>query len=238
MELKKLILDEAYHTQYMVHLGSTKMYHNLKQGYWKNRMKKEIPKYVSKCMTCQQLKAEHQKPACPLQSLQVPEWKWFYITMDFVVGLPRTQSGHDAIFVIMDQLTKTTHFLPCKMITPLINLANLYRKEIVRLHGVPASIVQDRDLRLTSKFWRALQEALGTILSSTIRKRTSNQREQFRLRLSLLTIIVIIPAYKWHNMKPCMVGDTKHLSVALMLVTSKLMGPKVVDDTSESIRLI
>lgn len=78
-------------------------------------MKKDIAEYVSKCLTCQQVKAEHQRPAGTLQPLPIPEWKWDHITMDFVTGLPRSHKGNDAIWVIVDRLTKVAHFLPIKM---------------------------------------------------------------------------------------------------------------------------
>ena len=110
------------------------------------------------------MKAEHQRPASMLQSLPIPEWKWDSISMDFVSGLPQIMRGHDAIWVIVDRLTKTTHFLPVKKTFSLNQLATLYVTEIVRLHGVPSNIMSDRDSIFISHFWRALQEALGTQL--------------------------------------------------------------------------
>ena len=84
--------------------------------------------------------------------------------MDFVVGLPRTQQGHDAIWVIIDRLTKSAHLLPVKVSYSLDKLAKIYIREVVRLHGVPISIVSDRDPRFTSRFWPSLQHTLGTKL--------------------------------------------------------------------------
>ena len=110
------------------------------------------------------MKAEHQKPGGKIQLLPIPVWKWEKITMDFVTGLPRTQRQHDAIWVIVDRLTKSVHFLPVNVEDSLENLAQLYVDEIVRLHGVPVSIVSDRDPRFTSRFWLSLQTALGTRL--------------------------------------------------------------------------
>ena len=108
-------------------------------------MKREIAEFVSKCLTCQQIKIEHQKPAGLLQPLSIPEWKWERITMDFVTGLPRTQGGHDAIWVIVDRLTKSAHFIATNNTYSLERYARLYVDEIVRLHGAPMSIVSDRD---------------------------------------------------------------------------------------------
>ena len=115
-------------------------------------MKRDVAKYVTECLVCQQVKAEHQHPAGTLQSLPIPEWKWDHITIDFVSGLPPTLRKHDAIWVIVDRLTKTAHFLPVRMTYSLQRLAQLYVDEIVRLHSVPTSIVLDRDPRFTSRF--------------------------------------------------------------------------------------
>ena len=116
-------------------------------------MKREIAEYVSTCLTCQQVKAEHQRPARLLQPLQIPEWKWEHITMDFVVGLPATQKGHNRVWVIVDRLTKMAQFLPFNAKWSVAKLVRYYVREVVRLHGVPASIVSDRDARFTSRFW-------------------------------------------------------------------------------------
>ena len=90
------------------------MYHDLKDTYWWNGMKRDIAEFVSKCLTCQQVKLEHQRPLRLLQQLPILEWKWDMIAMDFVSGLPRTSSGYDAIWAIIDRLTKTTHFFPLR----------------------------------------------------------------------------------------------------------------------------
>ena len=114
-ELKRDIMEEAHSSAYAMHPGSTKMYRTLKEHYWWNGMKKEIASFVSRCLTCQQVKAEHQKPARKIQLLPIPVWKWEKIAMDFATGLPRTLRQHDAIWVIVDQLTKSAHFLPVNL---------------------------------------------------------------------------------------------------------------------------
>jgi hypothetical protein len=114
-------------------------------------MRKEVAGYVAKYSICQQVKVEHRKPAGLLQPLPIPEWKWEMITMDFVLGLPREKRGNDAIWVIVDRLTKFALFLPVKMTDPVDKLAKMYVNEVVRLHGVPISIVSDRDPRFTSR---------------------------------------------------------------------------------------
>ena len=163
-QLKRDIMEEAHSSAYAMHPGSTKMYRTLKEHYWWNGMKKEIAGFVSRCLTCQQVKAEHQRPVEKIQLLPIPLWKWEKITMDFVTGLPRTQRQYDAIWVIVDQLTKSAHFMPVNIEDSLEKLAQLYVDEIVRLHGVPVSIVSDRDPRFTSNFWPSLQASLGTRL--------------------------------------------------------------------------
>src|SRR3954463_14323302 len=99
-----------------------------------------------------------------LQPLEIPMWKWDSISMDFIVGLPRTRGGHDSIWVIVDRLTKSAHFLPVKTTHRVIHLARLFIAEIVRLHGVPSSIVSDRDPKFTSRFWKVFHKELGTRL--------------------------------------------------------------------------
>ena len=126
------------------------------------------------------MKAEHQRPVGSLQPLAIPEWKWEHITMDFVIGLPRTLGGNNAIWVIVDRLKKFAHFLPMKVNFSLDRLASLYVKEIVRMHGVPVSIVSDRDPRFTSRFWHSLQKALSTKLSfsTAFHSQTDGQSER------------------------------------------------------------
>ncbi|XP_020967454.1 uncharacterized protein LOC110266784 [Arachis ipaensis] len=115
-------------------------------------MKNDVALHVSKCLTCQKVKIEHQRPARTLQPLEIPQWKWEIITMDFVLGLPRTRIGCDAIWVVVDRLTKSAHFLPIRISCTMEELARLYINEIVRLHGVPSTIVSDRDPRFTSRW--------------------------------------------------------------------------------------
>ncbi|GJX54250.1 putative reverse transcriptase domain-containing protein [Tanacetum coccineum] len=135
--VRTLIMDETYKSRYSVHPGADKMYYDLRDMYWWSGMTKDIAMYVRKCLTCSKVKAEHQRPSYRLQQPEIPEWKWERIAMDFVTKLPRTSSGHDLIWVIVDRLTK---------------------------HGVPISIISDHDGRFTSRFWQSMQEALGTQL--------------------------------------------------------------------------
>ncbi|GJW20678.1 hypothetical protein Tco_0031300 [Tanacetum coccineum] len=178
-DVRTLIMDEAHKSKYFVHPGADKMYYDLRDRYWWPGLKKNIVVYVSKCLTPLKVKAEHQRPSGLLQQPEIPEWKWKGIAMDFVTKLPRTSSGHDTIWVIVDRLTKSAHFLPMREDYKMDRLASLYLNEIVARHGVPISIISNRDSRFTSRFWRSMQEALGTRLdmSTAYHPQTDAQSE-------------------------------------------------------------
>ncbi|KAJ9561679.1 LOW QUALITY PROTEIN: hypothetical protein OSB04_006839 [Centaurea solstitialis] len=124
-QLRTLIMDEAHQSKYSIHPGSDKMYKGLKEHYWWPGMKRDIATYVSKCLTCAKVKVEHQKPSGLLQQPEIPEWKWEQVSMDFVTKLPKTKKGHDTIWVIVDRLTKSVHFLPIKETYSIDKLAQL-----------------------------------------------------------------------------------------------------------------
>ena len=178
--LRREILQEVRNSKFSVHPGSTKMYRDVRQRFWWPKMKRDIAQWVSSCLTCQRVKAEHQRPSGLLQPLPIPEWKWENITMDFIVALPTTTRGHNTIWVIVDRLTKSAHFLPIKETFRMDQLVKLYIKEIISRHGVPVSIVSDRDPRFTSRFWKSLQEYLGTRLdmSTAYHPQTDGQSER------------------------------------------------------------
>ncbi|KAL0541612.1 hypothetical protein IC582_021665 [Cucumis melo] len=178
--VKTELLSEAHSSPFSMHPGSTKMYQDLKRVYWWRNMKREVAEFVSRCLVCQQVKAPRQKPAGLLQPLSIPEWKWENVSMDFITGLPRTLRGFTVIWVVVDRLTKSAHFVPGKSTYTASKWAQLYMSEIVRLHGVPVSIVSDRDARFTSKFWKGLQTAMGTRLdfSTAFHPQTDGQTER------------------------------------------------------------
>ncbi|GJR31393.1 putative reverse transcriptase domain-containing protein [Tanacetum coccineum] len=171
---------ESHKSKYSIHPGSDKMYHDLRKLYWWPNMKADIATYVSKCLTCAKVKAEHQKPSGLLQQPEIPVWKWERITMDFITKLPRTPSGYDSIWVIVDRLTKSAHFIPVNEKFKMEKLTRLYLKEIVCRHGVPVSIISDRDPRFASRFWTSLQKSLGTNLdmSTAYHPETDGQSER------------------------------------------------------------
>ena len=143
-ELRNQILEEAHSSNLSIHPGSSKMYQDLNTRFWWTKMKKEIAAFVARCDNCCRVKAIHLKPAGLLQPLSIPSWKWDDINMDFIVGLPTTKKGHDSIWVIVDRLTKSAHFVPIKERYRPHQYAELYIAQIVRLPGVPKSIVLDQ----------------------------------------------------------------------------------------------
>jgi hypothetical protein len=179
-ELRKKILDEAHLSKFSMHPSSNKMYHDLRSLYWWTRMKREIAKYIAECDTCQRVKASHLKVAGTLQPLLVPTWKWEDICMDFIVGFPNTFRYHDSIWVIMDRLTKTAHFLPVHTTYKTEKYAKIYIDQIVRLHGIPKTIVSGRGALFVAHFLEQLQKSLGThvIRSSAYHPQTDGQIER------------------------------------------------------------
>ncbi|GKF72518.1 putative reverse transcriptase domain-containing protein, partial [Tanacetum coccineum] len=122
-------MDEAHKSKYSVNPEADKMYYDLRDRYWWHGMKKDIAEYVSKRLTC-----EHQRSSGLLQQPEIPLWKWEGIAIDFVTKLPRTSSGHDTIWVIVDRLTKSVHFIHMHEDYKMHRLARLYLNEIVASH--------------------------------------------------------------------------------------------------------
>ncbi|GJU15970.1 putative reverse transcriptase domain-containing protein [Tanacetum coccineum] len=137
--LRTVIMHESHKSKYSIHPGSDKMYQDMKKLYWWPNIKADVATYVSKCLTCAKVKAEHQRPLGLLVQPEIPQWKWHNITMDFVTKLPK----------------ETDH---------MEKLARMNLKEVVTRHGIPVSIICDRDPRFASNFWRSLQKPLGTNL--------------------------------------------------------------------------
>ncbi|GJY19158.1 putative reverse transcriptase domain-containing protein [Tanacetum coccineum] len=150
-DLRTVIMHESHKSKYSIHPGSDKMYQDMKKLYWWPNMKADIATYVRKCLTCAKVKAEHQRP-----------------------------SGYDTIWVIVDQLTKSTIFLPMRETDPMEKLAKMYLKEVVTRHGIPVSIICDHDGRFTSNFWRSLQKALGTSLNMSTAYHPETDRQSER----------------------------------------------------------
>ncbi|XP_035838246.1 uncharacterized protein LOC118485856 [Helianthus annuus] len=144
-------------------VGSTKMYRDLRQNFWWNGMKEDVARYVSKCLTCQQVKIEHKRASGLLQPLDIPIWKWDEITMDFVTGLPKTFKKNDAVWVVVDRLSKSAHFLPIQQGFSVNKLSEIFLQEIIRLHGTPSSMkeVQSRQKSYADQDRRPLEFKIG-----------------------------------------------------------------------------
>jgi transposase InsO family protein len=179
-DLKSKILTEAHDSGYAIHPGETKMYQTLKRHFWWKKMHREIAQYVARCLVCQKVKADRRRPAGLIQPLPKSQCKFDIITMDFVTGLPRTRLGHNAVWVIVDTLTKVAHFIPFRLGTSAEDMGRLYLAWQYRHHGVPKRIISDRDPRFTSRFWGRFQEALGTTLSfsTAFHPQTDGQSER------------------------------------------------------------
>ena len=156
------------------------MYRDLRRHYYLSRMKQHVGYFFRRCLTCQQVRTEHQRPIGLLKPLEVAEWKWEHVTMDFLTHFPRTPWRHDMVWVIVDRLTKSTHFLVARTTFSLEEFYRLYVQEIICLHGIPVSIVSDRDPRFTACFWKSFQKAMGTqlMMSTAFHPQTYGQSER------------------------------------------------------------
>ncbi|GKA11650.1 hypothetical protein Tco_0691196, partial [Tanacetum coccineum] len=257
--LRDLIMHESHKSKYSIHPGSDKMYHDLKKLYWWPNMKAIIAEYVSKCLTCSRVKAECQKPSGLLVQPEIPMWKWERITMDFVTKLPKTSTGHDAIWVIVDRLTKSAHFIPIRATDSMETLTRLYIKEIISRHGVPIFIILDRDSHFTSRFWQSLQNALGTQLdmSTTYHPETDGQSERTIQTLEdMLRACVIDFGKGWDKHLPLVefpYNNSYHANIKATpfealygrkcrspvcwaeVGDSQLTGPEIIPETTEKI---
>ncbi|GKC42879.1 putative reverse transcriptase domain-containing protein [Tanacetum coccineum] len=239
-DLRTVIMHESHKSKYSIHPGSDKMYQDMKKLYWWPNMKADIATYVSKCLTCAKVKAEHQRPSGLLVQPKIPEWKWDNITMDFVTKLPKSSQGYDTIWVIVDRLTKSAIFVPMRETDPLDKLARMYLKEVVTRHGIPVSIICDRDPRFTSNFWKSLQNALGTNLdmSTAYHPQTDGQSERTIQTLKDMLRACAIDfgkaSIKVARLKHCTVE-----SVVYCLWTgvgeAQLLGPELIQETTDKI---
>ncbi|GJS30371.1 putative reverse transcriptase domain-containing protein [Tanacetum coccineum] len=235
--VRKLIMDEAHTSRYSVHPGADKMYYDLRDLYWWPGMKRDIAEYQPK----------------------IPEWKWEKITMDFVTKLPKSSSGHDTIWVVVDRLTKSAHFLPIREDYKTEKLAKIYTNEIVARHGVPVSIILDRDGRFTSHLWQAFQEVLGMRLdmSTAYHPQTDGQSERTIQTLEdMLRACVMDFGGSWDTHLPLIefsYNNSYHTSIKCApfealygrkcrspviwteVGESQLIGPEIVQETTEKI---
>ncbi|TYK07688.1 ty3-gypsy retrotransposon protein [Cucumis melo var. makuwa] len=231
------LLTEAHSSPFTMHPGSTKMYQDLRSVYWWRNMKREVAVFVSRCLVCQQVKAPRQRPAGLLQPLSVSGWKWKSVSMNFITGLSKTLKGYTVIWVVVDRLTKSAHFVPGKSTYTASKWGQLYMTEIVRLHGVPVSIILDRDTRFTSKFWKGLQLALGTRLdfSTAFHPQTDGQTERLNQILEdMLSTCVLEFSGSWDSHLHLMESPICWGEVG----EQRMLGPELVKTTNAAIQKI
>jgi hypothetical protein len=179
-DIQRQFLHEIHDTQTGGHLGVSKTLRKLRQRVYWYGMDRDVAQYVLSCVTCSTSKTSQQMPAGKLVPLPIPHRPWETIGMDFVGPLPRTKSFHDTILVVVDKLTKMIHLVPTNQAVTAQQTAKLVLREVVRLHGVPSSIISDRDPRFTSGFWKALWQQLNTQLrmSTAYHPQTDGQTER------------------------------------------------------------
>ncbi|GJT50960.1 putative reverse transcriptase domain-containing protein [Tanacetum coccineum] len=230
-DLRTVIMHESHKSKYSIHSSSEKIYQDMKNLYWWPNMKADIATYVSKCLTCAKVKAEHQRPSCLLVKHKIPQWKWDNITIDFITKLLKWSQGYDTIWVIVDRLTKSAFFIPMREIDPIF----------------------------ASKFWRSLQKARGTNLdmSTAYHPQTDGQSERTIQTLEdMLRACVIEFGKGWFNHLPLVkfsYNNSYHASIKVApfeaLYSRKchahvywvevgevqLTGPEMVQETTEKI---
>jgi transposase InsO family protein len=244
--LLEQILHDHHDAPMAGHLGEEKTLASVKRRYFWPKMTRDIKRYVKTCDSCQRNKPSNRRPAGLLQPLPIPEGRWEDISMDFIVELPRTKKGHDAILVVVDRLTKRAHFCPTTTDATAPDAARVFIDNIFRLHGLPRTIVSDRDSRFTSDFWRALFEILDVKLklSTAYHPETDGQTE--RVNRTLEQVLRAYVGYRqddWDRWLPLVefaYNNAKQASTGLTpfycdlgqhpLVPSSLLAPREFND--------
>ncbi|GJP48726.1 hypothetical protein CLOM_g8005 [Closterium sp. NIES-68] len=175
-----LLLEEYHGVLCAEHFGSNKTLTGIAKHYYWPHLAEDVQKFVTSCDTCQRMKSSKQKKAGLLQPLPVPEQPWQVVSLDFIIGLPPTTSGHDAILVVIDKFSKIGHFIPTHTTERTEEIAQLFVRYIISQHGIPTTLISDRDPKFTSKFWKELMSLLGTKLamSSAYHPQTDGQTER------------------------------------------------------------
>ena len=178
--LRTRLIHECHDAPASGHLGKDKTIEQLKRRCYWPRMDADVVSYVTSCDACQRNKPSHQSTMGALMPLPIPDRPWSTVTLDLITALPRSAAGHDAIVVFVDKLTKMVHYVPTSTTVTATHLATLFLRHVVRLHGVPDSIISDRDPRFTAHFWRAFWTQLGSklVMSTAYHPQTDGQTER------------------------------------------------------------
>ena len=202
--VRNLLIEEVHGGDLMGHFGRDATMNALSARFYWPKMRKQIMEFISRCETC--LRAKSQvKPHGLYMPLPQPEGPWIDLSMDFVLGLPRTVRAKDSIFVVVDRFSKMAHFIPCAKTNDAHHIAKLFFKEVVRLHGIPKTIVSDRDAKFVSYFWKSLWHEIGTklLFSTAYHPQTDGQTESVnRVLGNLLRIIVHSNSKSWDECLP------------------------------------
>ncbi|KAK1602191.1 hypothetical protein QYE76_018175 [Lolium multiflorum] len=202
--LRLLLLQESHGGGLMGHFGRDKTLSMLSTHYYWPRMKRDVERLCNRCTTCLQAKSTSNSYGL-YTPLPIPYAPWSDISMDFVLGLPRTKYGHDSIFVVVDRFSKMAHFIPCSRTDDASHIASLFFREIVRLHGVPRSIVSDRDVKFMSYLWKTLMAKFNVklLFSSSSHPQTDGQTEVVNRSLSTLLRVLVKKNLKaWEDCIP------------------------------------
>ncbi|GJP56485.1 hypothetical protein CLOM_g15552 [Closterium sp. NIES-68] len=202
--LRELLIQEVHDSNLLGHFGVDKTLKALQRFYYWPDMVTDVQRYVAACPICQRMKLSHQRPTGLLQPLEPPQRPWQHVTMDFVTGLPAGPSGNDAVLVVVDRLTKMAHFAPCRTTITPEETARLFISTVVRLHGIPAAIISDRDPKFTSKFWQDTWARYGTRLqfSSAYHPQTDGQTERTNQTMEQLIRKNCPDRNKWEDVLP------------------------------------
>jgi hypothetical protein len=202
--VRLLLLQESHAGGLMGHFGREKTLLMLADHFYWPKMRRDVDRFVRRCIVCNTSKSK-MKPHGLYTPLPAPTTPWEDISMDFVLGLPRTKRGHDSIFVVVDRFSKMAHFIACHKSDDASHIANLFFRDIVRLHGVPKTIVSDRDVKFMSYFWKTLWGKLGTklLFSTTCHPQTDGQTEVVNRTLSqLLRAMIKKNLREWEECLP------------------------------------
>ncbi|KAK8618078.1 hypothetical protein V6N13_115953 [Hibiscus sabdariffa] len=190
--IRELLIKEAHGGGLMGHFGIAKTMGIPQEHLYWPKMKRDVERICERCITCRKAKSRVM-PHGLYTPLPIPEAPWMDISMDFVLGLPRTKNNKDSIFVVVDRFSKMAHFIACNKTNDASHVANLFFREIMRLHGVPRTIISDRDVKFLSHFWRALWSKIGTklLFSTTCHPQTNGQTEVVNRVLTMLLRTII-----------------------------------------------